>query len=95
MRIVFWILLLFIAGLGVTFSILNAEPVTLNYYIGTRQVPLSLLLFGLLMSGVLFGLIFSLKMVISLKLKNKSLTRRLNNYEQELSKLRLLSPKDA
>ena len=48
-----FMLLLMLAGAG--FAYVNAESVTLNYYFGSRELPLSVLLLGALCVGALLG----------------------------------------
>lgn len=80
--------------LGVSFSILNATPVTLNYYIGTSSLPLSLLLVFVLALGFFLGaLVLGFYFV-----KEKSQVRRLRKkqkyLEQELMSLRSVPLQD-
>ena len=69
MRIVSLLLLTFAAILGISFAVLNAEPVSVNYYIGTRAIPLSVLLLGVLVLGILIGLLVSFATIVKLKFK--------------------------
>jgi putative membrane protein len=55
MRILTLLILVFAVILGVSFAALNAGSVTVNYYIGTQSIPLSLLLLGILVIGLLIG----------------------------------------
>lgn len=60
MRIFTLLILIFAVILGVSFAALNAGSVTVNYYIGTQTIPLSLLLLGVLVIGILIGYFASL-----------------------------------
>lgn len=80
--------------LGVTFAFLNSEPVMVNYYIGTTQVPLSILLVSILAVGSILGLLIGFVHVIKLKFLNRKLRKRLELFEKEISQLRLLAIKD-
>ena len=55
MRIFTLLILIFAVILGVSFAALNAGSVAVNYYIGTQTIPLSLLLLGILVIGILIG----------------------------------------
>ena len=79
---------------GITFACLNAEPVVVKYYVGTQQFPLSVLLIGLLVVGILIGMLSSLLKTIKLRIENKRLKSRLGLAEQEISQLRLISVKE-
>ena len=79
---------------GVTFAGLNADPVIVKYYIGTQQMPLSVLLIGLLVVGIFIGMFSSLMKTIKLRLENKRLKSKLGLAEKEISQLRLISVKE-
>lgn len=80
MRIFSYIVLLLVILLGVTFAILNAQPVTLHYYFGVRTLSLSLLLVLSLGLGVLLGLLVALIPIIKLKSKNYHLKKQIKNH---------------
>ena len=42
LRLFGFILLIVLVVLGLSFAVLNAEPVPLNYYFGSRDIPLSM-----------------------------------------------------
>ena len=44
MRIVLIILVVLIVLLGLVFTVLNAEPVTVDYYYGTVTIPLAMVI---------------------------------------------------
>lgn len=75
MRIFSYIILLIIIILGVTFAVLNAELVKLNYYFGSIEISLSLLLVLSLGIGVIIGLLLALKSILKLKRKNYQLRK--------------------
>lgn len=83
MRIISYIILVIIVILGLSFALLNAEPVTLNYYIGTRQISLSLLLVLFLGVGVVFGLIVAIIPILKLKSKNRHLKSQLKQLQKD------------
>jgi len=95
MRIITYVIILLIILLGVTFAGLNAEPVMLNYYIGSTQLPLSLLLVLALIIGCIISLIVSLILYIKYKTDNHRLRQRLKVVEAELANLRTIPLKDA
>ena len=75
MRLLSLLVLSLIACLGVSFAILNAEPVKVEYYIGSRSVPLSFLLVGVLIIGMILGLLTTLPTLLKLKFENRRLRR--------------------
>jgi len=94
MRILTYIALLLLILLGITFAGLNADPVVINYYIGSSQLPLSLLLVMALVGGGLLGLLVSLILYIRLKSANLRLRQRLRLIEEEVANLRTIPLKD-
>lgn len=79
MRIFSILILSLIALFGISFAILNAHPVSVHYYIGARDVPLSLLLFLSLLLGILIGLFSLYPRIFKLKLENRRLRRSANH----------------
>jgi len=59
-KILFYIFSLIVVLLGLTFAFLNAEPVAINYYISTNEIPLSLLLVIAFSMGGVVGLLVGL-----------------------------------
>lgn len=84
--------LLMLAGFG--FSILNAEPVTLNYYLASSQIPLSLLLVAVLGLGIIVGLMPSVLFFFRVKVENKRLKTRNQLLEKEIANIRAIPLQD-
>jgi putative membrane protein len=89
MRIISAIIILLILILGVTFASLNAEPVVVNYYLGSSKLPLSLLLVLILGCGALLGILVSIPIWARLKKENYTLSHRIKVVEKELANLRI------
>ncbi|SRR5690554_3109609 len=85
---------LLIIGFGLSFALLNAAPVTLDYYLGVADLPLSLALALALVLGALLGLLAATGMVVREKRQAARLRRQLGQAEKELSELRRLSVRD-
>lgn len=94
MRALTYIFFILLILLGLTFAGLNAEPVSLNYYVGNTKLPLSLLLVLTLICGGLLGLLAGCIVYIRLKGSNLKLRQRLKLVEEELANLRALPLKD-
>lgn len=94
MRILSYIFLLVIILLGVSFATLNSGVVTLNYYLGHKTMPLSLLLVSVFIIGCLLGVLVCLGIVIKLKLKIYRLRQRLKLAEKEVANLRAIPLQD-
>jgi len=80
--------------LGAVFAVLNAEPVVFNYYIGSRALPLSLIMTVALGAGALLGILSSIGMMFALKRENLKLKRKSQLASQEVNNLRALPLKD-
>ena len=67
MKIFVWIFVVLVLFIGMGFSLLNANLVTVNYLVGTISVPLAAVILiafvlGVLLTGLLLGLrVFSLQ----------------------------------
>ncbi len=91
------LLILFILLLAIISSVLtrlNLDAVSFNYYFGTLQLSLALLLFFALVSGALLGLIFTIGLAISTRAERRRLRRTLQLREQEIRNLRNIPIKD-
>jgi lipopolysaccharide assembly protein A len=84
-RIVNYLFLGFIILVGVTFALLNAKGVDLNYYFGTIHIPLSLLLIESFALGILITSIVNLVVYIKLKRKNISLRDQIKTLQTQLN----------
>jgi putative membrane protein len=75
MRLLSLLVLTFVVILGVSFAILNAETVWVHYYIGKKAVPLSLLILGVLIVGIIIGFVATIPRSIRQKLEIRRLKR--------------------
>ena len=80
--------------LGLSFAILNAEPVELSYYFGSWRLSLSLVVLITLIMGVVAGVIASLGIIIKLKREVSRLRKANQAVDAELANLRTLPLKD-
>ena len=55
--------LIVIVVIGLSFAVLNAEPVSLNYYFGYRDIPLSMVVVLSLAVGAVIGVLVSIGMI--------------------------------
>lgn len=85
MRILSFIIAIILIVLGLTFALLNATPVTLNYYLGSQEISLSLLLVLAVGFGTLIGFIVSIGKILRLKNKIHQQKNRLKQLEKELA----------
>jgi len=90
-RVTGFIVLLAVLVFGLFFGLLNAEPVKLDYYLGSRELPLSLVLVSTLLLGALIGAFASIGMVLRYRRKIARLEKEISSSKRELSNLRTLS----
>lgn len=93
-RLVYIIFSLVLLVIGILFAVLNADAVTLHYYFGDKNIPLSLVLIIAIIIGALLGIIASSGVVIKLKRENSKLRKLSELSEKELKNLRTLPIKD-
>lgn len=94
MRYVLYVFWIIVIVLGVTFSSLNPEKITLNYYVNTQVVHLPLVLLASLVIGAFLGVVAMLPTVIRNKAKARRLNHHVKQVEQEVQNLRTMPIKD-
>lgn len=93
-RIIGFIVVLLVVLFGLSFSLLNAESVTVDYYFGELTLALSLLLVLSIIIGAVAGVVACLAILMSRTREMRRLHRRLADTEKELNELRRLPLKD-
>ncbi len=86
--------LIILVVFGLSFAILNAEPVSLNYYFGYRDIPLSLVVVLSLAVGAVIGVLVSMGMILRLKQQLGGLRRKLLAAEKHADHLHILPAKE-
>ena len=95
MRFLYMLLFVFFLLAGFVLAILNSAPVKVNYYYGWLEMPLSFLILGVLLVGIVLGLFARLWGNLRLRRKCSRLTREANLAKQEVTNLRTLPVKSA
>jgi putative membrane protein len=93
-RIIIFTILLLVALVGLSFALLNSEMVTLNYYFGKLQAPLSLVMVIALALGAILGVLASMWAVLAQKRELAKLRKAAKITEKEINNLRSLPMKD-
>lgn len=93
-RIVSLILLIVITLFTVTFTLLNSQPVKVNYYFGHFEIDLLIVMIICLALGALLGVTAALGKFISLKQELMRKDKKIKVTEKELENLRSLPLKD-
>lgn len=94
-RIIKLLFFLGILVIGLAFHVKNDQLVNLNYYMGSIELPVSLLVISSLLVGALLGILASLTFVAKLKRENARLARLVRVTEEEVNNLRAIPIKDA
>jgi putative membrane protein len=87
-RVAIILLLLLIAIIGAVLANLNAGEVSFNYYFSSITLPLAVLLFLVLTTGALAGVLLSLGILLSVRNEKARINKRLKVCEQEIKNLR-------
>ncbi|OQW91597.1 MAG: hypothetical protein BWK79_16535 [Beggiatoa sp. IS2] len=82
-RVIAWIFFLGVFAVTVILTAPNAHSVVLNYYLGSLEISLAILLFLSLSLGALIGISFNLLWVWRLRRDNRQLQKL---YRQALTK---------
>jgi len=93
-KIVFYILLIFVLLAGASFAMLNSSIVTIDYWIAKKTIALSLLVVWVFVIGIVVGLLFSGWSLISARFENRKLSQKLKLIEQEVQNLRAIPFRD-
>lgn len=94
MRILSLGILLIVLLLGLSFAVLNSDSITVNYYLGEREVPLAVALVLSLVLGALLGILASLSVILRQRTRISTLNRSVAMTEKEVMNLRSLPIKD-
>jgi len=93
-RLVGFVFLVVLVVLGLSFAVLNSQPVSLNYYFGYRDIPLSMIVVLSLAGGAMIAVLVSASLILRLKTRVARLRRQLRNAEKEYDQLHVLPAKD-
>jgi len=94
-RFFYVVVILLVVALGLSFALLNSEPVTFNYYIGKHDIELSLILVITLIIGALLGVAGSFGVVLKTKRQTFKIKKEMKNSAKELNNLRSLSKRES
>ena len=89
-RLFGFLLVIFLIVLGLSFAVLNADSVPLNYYFGYREIPLSMIVVLSLAGGAVIGVLVSMGMILRLKQQSARLRKKLARAEKDAEQLQIL-----
>lgn len=95
MRILVIIFTICVAIIGLSFAVMNANVVELNYYLGVAELPLSLIVVISFAMGAGFGILAAVGVILRLKRGNLRLRREVKLTEKELVNLRKIPIKSS
>jgi len=93
-RIVSYTLLLLIVLMGILFAVLNAQPVKFDFYFGSTEQPLSLIIVVTLILGSLLGILASFGLIVRSRREAARQRRAAELAEKEVANLRAIPIKD-
>lgn len=94
MKLIKLVFFLFFLLIGAAFAVLNAELVNLDYYFGSLQLPLSVVLIAFMALGAGLGVFACSGLVLRLKHENSSLRRKSQMVHEEVKNLRTIPIRD-
>ena len=94
MRLIAVMIIVTMASFAVLFTVLNAAPVSIDYYAGQSTMPLSLLLVIALSIGAILGVMASIGIMLRLKSENIKCKKELKLAENEVINLRRIPLRD-
>ena len=93
-RIINIILILIVTVFTVTFTLLNSQPVKVNFYFGSYELDLLVVMVICLVLGVLLGVMAALGKMLSMKKELMRKERKIKVTEKEVENLRSLPLQD-
>ena len=94
-RIISYVLLLLLVLSGILFAVLNSQNVQLNYYFGSKDMALSLLLIITIIFGTLLGILVSAGHLLRARHDISRLKKTVQLAEREVVNLRTIPIKDS
>ena len=89
-RVLGLIAVIILIALGLSFAMLNPQPVALDFYFGQSTLPLSLALVIALAMGAFVGVLVVLGVVLRQRWQLRRVNRQIDTIQRELSELRKL-----
>ncbi len=93
-RLVYAFFYLVLVLLGLVFTALNQDPVTLDYHVGRFEMPLAALVISAVLLGVVISLMICSGSKFRAQIEIRKLCKKIDNLEQEIENLRKPVTKD-
>ena len=93
-KLIYTVLILGVILFGIIFAVLNADNVQLNYYFGSKQLPLSLAIVMSMVVGAILGVLASIKLILRTRREMSRLRKASAMAEKEITNLRAIPIKN-
>ena len=93
-RLIGFLFLVALVVIGLSFAVLNSQPVSLNYYLGYRDIPLSMIVVLSLAAGAVIGVLVSVGMIVKLRAQLAQVRRKLRQVAKDADQLQVLPAKE-
>lgn len=93
-RLLGFLVLLLALVFGLSFAAINSSPAHIDFYFGTLDAPLSLVLVITVAIGALLGVAASIAVLLSQRIEMSALKKRLSICETEVHNLREIPLKE-
>ena len=93
-RIITIVLFITVFSTAAAFSAINANVVSINYYLGVIELPLSVVVIASIVIGIVLGALAIFLTSLRLRYENRRLQKKLEVSTQEINSLRILPIKD-
>ena len=93
-KIIYASIILIVILLGVIFAVLNAEPIQLNYYFDSLNLPLSLAMIVAMFIGAILGVLASIGVILRCRKEMAKLRKATEVAEKEITNLRAIPIKN-
>ena len=94
-RILSTIVIFLLVLTGILFAVLNSQTVQLNYYFGSKEIALSLLMILVIILGTLLGILVSVGQILKARHDISRLKKNIQLAEKEVTNLRTIPIKDS
>jgi len=97
-RFIFLAIMLVVVTFGLSFALLNSDPVTFNFYIGTVELELSVLLVITFAVGALLGVFTSFGIILRSKHQvskiKREIKKEMKNSNKNFNNMQVASVKE-
>ena len=88
MRVIYLVLFVIFLLIGFVLAVLNSAPISINYYYGWLEIPLSFALLGAFIMGAILGLSSKVWSNMVLRMRYSKLSKDAERTKKEVSSLR-------